>query len=577
MKYNFVNKIITAISFCSIITSCSDFLNLSPVDEVSDAIFWNDNESVRNYVNGLYETFNFPKGWWGKGMNELGLSPQMRIDSWSDDVLNLDVSDVPVGTFTNTFEIYGDGAFSYGRIRRTNIAIENIDKLAVNLTEKEKNIYIAEAKFVRAYLYFQKVRYFGGIPIIDKIMTTDDELNLPRNTEEECMDFIIKDLDFASKNLPDKWSGSDWGRATAGAALALKARAELHAGLFDDCISTTEEIFKLNCYDLEPEYGDLFNNPTTFLTSKETIFALQCKYPGNGNLMQLMMTPNVESQDALKGWGTPCPTQNLVDDYYVKDIDGKAKKWNETTYFSQNYPTKGVSAMYDNRDKRFYATVIYNGCEVRYRGYQPCIANLYSEPTAEEKTSSWVSGYAHNSDLCSPTGYAPRKFMYIGDEYPSPNFSAEDDRENHYIYLRFGEVLLNYAEALLEKDRIDDAKAQLNRIRERTGLPPYSSITFEDYMRERRVELAYEGHRYFDLIRWAKNGRIDPDIPELNKTPNMIKIHGSSAMTYDIVPVEYGGDRILRKFEAPKRYYFPIPYKEIMQNPELKQNEYWDF
>ena len=578
MKRNFIiNKLVIAISCCSFFTSCADYLDLKPVDEVSDATFWADNSSVEYYINGLYETFNFPQGWWGGGMNEVGLSCHMRIDAWSDDVLNLVVSDVPVGTFTNTFEMYGDGAFSYGRIRRTNIAIQNIEKLAVNLSEDEKNRYIAEAKFVRAYLYFQKVKYFGGIPIVDKIMTLDDNLDLPRNSEEECMRFIISDLDFASKNLPVKWTGNDWGRATSGAALALKARAELHAGLFEDCINTTKEIFKLNIYDLENEYGDLFNNPITYKTSKETIFALQSKYPGNGNLLQLMMTPNVESQDALKGWGTPCPTQNLVDEYYMIDTDGKAKRWNETNYFNDNYATQGVAAMYEHRDKRFYATVIYNGCVVDYRGYEPCTANLYCNPTAEEKTSSWISDYAHNADLCSPTGYAPRKFMYIGEDYPSPNFSAQDDRENHYIYLRYGEVLLNYVEALLETDNIPEATTQLNYIRKRAGLPPYDNITFEDYKRERRVELAFEGHRYFDLIRWAKNGRHDSNIPELNKTPNMIRIDGSSAMKYTITPVQYGGDRILRKFEAPKRYYFPIPYKEIMMNPKLEQNEYWNF
>ncbi len=538
--------------------ACDDFLEKKPLDKISDADVWNDESLIETYINSLYRYLTIPGG---RNNIVTGVTDRLTEECWSDNAQHgagffMDIHNITLGNFSSA-DNFG---FQFNDIRDANIAIKNIPEST--LDENKKNLFLAQAYFFRAYFYAQKVKYFGGLPIIDRPLTPNDDLNLPRNTLDECYDFIISDLRKAADFLPVQWPPDEFGRVTKGAALCMKSRVELYAERYDEVIKTCEEAMKLG-YDLHPDYEELFNKREPYKTSKEVLMVIQFKDPERAHYLELHQNPNRGLE--IYGWGAACPTQDLVDEYFVVDDDGVARRWEESHTFLENFPIIGTHAMWMNRDKRFYATVLYDSTFIEYPGAKQCLIMTVGHPLSYLATG--------DGQHLSQTGYYLAKFRYMGDQAKKiPNY-ASGPTDVHWILFRYAEVLLNYAEALIYSNRANEALYPLNEIRERAGLPPLTTVNNieENYKRERRLELAFECHRYWDLVRWGR--KENSTVPELNRPKKRIRI-AMDRKSYVIEPSPQ--PHYQDRFETPKRYWFPIPFGEIVKNPKLKQNPGWE-
>jgi len=405
----------------------------------------------------------------------------------------------------------------------------------------------AEVHILRAYFYFELITRYGGVPLVEQTLSNSDNLNLSRTNYDDIVDFIVTEIDQNKDQLQDNWKTYDVnrdGRFDRGAALALKARVLLYAAspLHNENNDITKwvkaaeaayDVINLNRYTLNDSYRDLFLK-TNSATSKEVIWAIR-----NGN------SNNMESQNypigTSGGHSGVTPSQNLVDAY---------------EYLGNPNPTDP----YANRDPRLAASVVTNN-------------STWTGRTIEIRLGGRDSGDNINS---SRTGYYLKKFLV-----DNMDLLHGETQIHNWIVFRYAEILLNYAEAMNEAYGPDDnnrysltAREAINIVRNRLGvsMPPVDvAIGDKTAMRgkikhERRIELAFEGHRYWDLLRWkdAEN--------ELNKPLEGIKAtkNDDGSFSYEKFNVEN------RKFIAPKMYFFPIPNNEIIKSGgTLVQNPGW--
>ncbi|ACU04444.1 RagB/SusD family nutrient uptake outer membrane protein [Pedobacter heparinus] len=474
----------------------------------------------------------------------------------------------------------------YANIRRANIYLQKADGSPLSAALKARTK--AEARFLRAWYYFMMVKTFGGIPIIgDKVFEASDEVNVPRNTYAESVDYLIKELDQIAAALPlvDDYPERDYGRVTRGAALSLKSRILLYAAspLFNggaitsdpvkaalvsypaaslsrwaDAAKAAEDVINLNQYALMKDNSTPgLGFSKVFLTrapNPEFIFA-QLK-PNNKDLENFYNPPS------RGGNWYSSPTQNLVNDFGT--INGKPIA---TDLKSPSNP-QGYDAAnpYSNRDPRMGYTVIYNGA-------------LWFNKTTNRKdpvyTFIGAGGTMDSISIKTPysgssTGYYCRKMC---DENVSANGTATTQRG--YAMIRYAEILLNYAEAINESGQTSKAYPKLIEIRDRAGIKAGTDGLYglkanmsQEEMRaviqnERRVELAFEEHRFWDVRRWKIAEQTD------NVTTQGIKITKSgSTYTYALTPVRKHNFR-------PAMYVLPIPQTEISKMPALIQNPGW--
>lgn len=445
---------------------------------------------------------------------------------------------------------------SYRSIRECNFALNGLDE--VPMSDARKARLRAELKFIRAFRYHDLIRNYGGVVLMgDKVYSLSDNLQddalFQRASLKASIDYAVAQLDEAAAGLPTD-NNDSWplGRATKGAALALKARLLLYAasplynvGTWAAAATAAQAVIGMNKYNLyQGGYGNLFLGTN----NTELIFArLYTKNAGHTHL-EIANGPN-----GYGGWGGNLPLQNLVDDYRM--MDGKPITDPTSSYDPAN--------PYVGRDPRFYATILYNGAS--YRG---ATVDLYIPGGKDSKDGpdNWNT---------SKTGYNLKKFM--NDAYPLQNPWGNAGFQPWY-YVRYAEVLLNYAEAANEAYGPDvlptgatlTARAAVNLVRARTGVnmpavaAGISQANLRDVIRyERRVELAFEEHRFYDVRRWQIADATE------NKPAGGI-IVTKTGNTYTYTPkVALDG----RHFET-KHYWLPIPRAEILSsNNKLKQND----
>jgi hypothetical protein len=366
-----------------------------------------------------------------------------------------------------------------------------------------------------------------------------------RFTAKACLDYTIAELDAAAKDLPLANADKSWdlGRATRGAALALKARLMLYAasplynaGSWADAAAAAKAVMDLNQYSLAPDYARLFLTPS----SNEIIFERQYAIGARHVCLEISNAPN-----GYGGWAGNTPLQNLVDAYEMNN--GKTIT-DPTSGYNEQRP-------YDNRDARFYATILYNGA--LYRGDT---VDIYTPggKDSQDGPSNWNT---------TKTGYYLRKFMDDNNPIDNPwNIAGLQP----WIYIRYAEVLLNYAEAQNEAVGPDATVYNaINQIRQRASvnqpaLPPgLTQAQMRDAIRrERQVELAFEEHRFYDVRRW----RI-AITTENAPAGGMTVTRSGNTFTYTRKIALNG-----RAFE-PKHHFLPIPRSEILSsNNELMQN-----
>lgn len=453
---------------------------------------------------------------------------------------------------------------SYTAIRKANLFLSKIDK--VPTTDQTKVYWKAEARFIRAMSYFEMIRRYGGVPLIgNKILNFTDDFNIPRNSFAECVQYIVTELD----DIKDKLRKApvtdvDLGRITEGAALALKSRLLLYnasplnnpandASKWQSAYDAAKEVMNLNVYKLVAATGatagtDAFRN--IFITRKndEVILAYQ-----------RALNQTIERDNAPVGYKTPnssagltSPTQEFVDAFPTNT----GLPINKTLAAYKANP-------YLNRDQRLEATIFYNGSKWLNRAVETFEGGL-DKPNRTGQTQT-------------KTGYYLKKF--IADNANSTAYSAES---HNFIIFRYAEILLNLAEAANELGKNAEALAQLRELRKRAGIAqntvpvtPGQTYGLKDNLTkdelktaielERRIELAFEEHRFWDMRR-----------RKLAETSFNKMLHGmqiiktGNILNYtetDVEPI---------RFLAPKMYLYPIPYSETLKNTALTQNPGWN-
>ena len=423
---------------------------------------------------------------------------------------------------------------AYGSIRQINQFLE-MQKQYSKFSKEQNDRWEAQARFFRAFLYFQLAKRHGGV-IIYKELPSSNEKAI--STAEETWKFIAEDLDFAAANLPAEWTEAvHKGRITKGAAYAFKSRAMLYAEKWQEAYDAASEVEKLNLYDLVANYADAWKGH-----NKEAIIEFDYnKDSGPNHTFDRYYVPQCDGYD-FGGLGTP--TQEMVEAYETKD--GKSVDWTKWHTKTTEVPP------YANLEPRFGATIIYAGCTWKGKqmdcsvgGTNGAFMPYREQPYSYGKTT---------------TGYFLRKLM---DETLTDVKSVKSSQP--WVELRFAEVLLNKAEAAYRLNKYSEAQSLMNRVRARVGLPGKSTTGetwFKDYRKERKVELAYEGHLFWDMRRW-KLAHIEY---------NNYRCHGMKIAngTYEYVDCD-GQDR---KF-LQKLYVLPVPTSELKNNKQAVQYDEW--
>jgi len=584
------------------LTGCNDILDLTPKDQLSDAAVFTDPNLAQAFVNDMYRGM-------GHGLYEIMLA---SISDETHFIHNYNTEPIVKSIITSSDRgALEDGRYghfnwanNFSRIRQTNIFLSKIDGTSFDAALKQR--MKGEAYFLRAYFYHNLMRMYGGVPLITKVYGLNDDFRVARHSFKETVDFIVANADSATALLPPSYSGADVGRATKGVALALKARVLLYAAsdlynyrvipsdspyigyttpqdrtaLWRAAKNAAQAVMDLGTYSLfrptpasaqeaAQNYAALFLQQTSteaimsrfFLTTRD-----DGAYPNRDN------GPN-----GYHTWGGNTPIQNLVDDYRM--ADGSKFDWNNPAH---------AAAPYANRDPRFYGSILYDGAPWRQRpddvkkldaigviqtfrqlriidttvvAGQPKIDTTMVPglDTRDSPVENWNGAYS---------GYYIRKFI-------DPALNAQFIRQQvPWIYFRYAEILLNYAEASIELNELGDAVNVLNQIRQRGGMPLFSAglgqaALRDEYRNERRVEMAFEEQRFFDVRRWM----IAPAV--LSKVAAGINVFldgGNRADRTTWRNYRYVTDTIQARAWNNKMYFMPIRLDELNRNSLLKQN-----
>lgn len=549
----------------TLIVSCQRTLETVPIEQQTLDLVFDSQDSAGVQANRfLYDMYIHVPGIYNRvGGDFLGSSTD---DAISSNPSNTSVQQLAQGSYSSTGYPDDQWANEYAAIRQANIFIDNIDR--VPLIGKLSNgtpmnrVWKAEAKFLRALCYWELVKRYGGVPILgDTVFQLGDNLQVPRNSFADCINYIVSQCDTIADSLrPDPIDPAFIEMPTKAAALALKAQVLLYAasplyngGNIDPgnnltgytdysadrwkaAVDAAKAIMDMGVFSLDTiSFNDVFITQN----NNERIFARQ---GGNGT--------RVENENGPVGYttqlnsGRTSPTQELVDAFGM--ANGKPITDPTSGYDPQN--------PYANRDPRLYATVFYNGAQWLGRPVQTFEGGADKPGGSQQQTR---------------TGYYLRKFM--GDFENTNVYSNHSDDD---ILFRYAEVLLNYAEALNEYLPAPDQDVYnaVEAIRKRAGLNPYQLAPglSQAQMRaiihnERRKELAFEDQRYYDVRRWKEADTA------FNKTLHEELIYqlGTGQLTYQAVPV------FKMVFESPKMYFAPIPYSEVVKNRNMVQNPGW--
>ncbi|WP_256009247.1 RagB/SusD family nutrient uptake outer membrane protein [Desertivirga xinjiangensis] len=483
------------------------------------------------------------------------------LDAATDDAVSSQLSgDIHILAkgYQNQFEVVDEVfAHNYTGISRANLFLSKID--VVPVSETFKQYWKAEARFLRAMFYFELIKRYGGVPLVgEDIFEMEDKISLPRNSFAECAQYITAECDAVSGLLRKDAAlvpANELGRITQGAALALKARTLLYAasplnnsandaGRWQEAADAAKAIIDLNYFNLNSSFSGIF----TTRNVKEAILSVQS---AKSSSLEQANSPVGYYSDLYKSNGTTSPTQNLVEAFPM--LNGRGIHENGSGYDEQD--------PYTGRDPRLEATVFYNGQEWLGRPVETFDGGKDRPGTALIQTK---------------TGYYLRKFL--PDLSSASNYPAAD---HNFIIFRYAEVLLNYAEAINEAaDAVanrDIAYAQLKAIRGRAKITAGDGSLYglkgnmtQDEMREairleRRLELAFEEHRFWDVRRWMTAET------EFNKMLRGIRITKTAdgSFSYHVEAVES------LVFQAPQMYRYPIPFAELQANKALIQNPGW--
>lgn len=513
-----------------------DFFDKQPLDQASDATFWKTEGDAQLALVGCYNT---GAGWQAEDFWTPRALLYLDLMAGNGSEKELIPDHVTDGTLTSTYWVTG-GYWSntYKKITTCNNFLDHIENITMDATQKA--ILTAEVRTIRAYQYFNLALYFGDVPLVQHVLTMEEANSVSRTPKADVWSFVETELKESAEVLPTTRPDAENGRITAGAALGILGRLQMAEKKWSDAAATYKKIIDFNSYSIDPNYRELFLGGHEF--SKEIIMSSQYLADTYGQVLLIYLTP-----EQWGGWHQFSPFNELVKTYECTD----GKTIEESTLYDPNNP-------YENRDPRLDATIFIPERTV-FRG------STY--------TTNPASG---NNDKFGKypvwSGYGILKFME-----DDPSVSVWSSGTN-WIMIRYAEILLGYLESQVESGAaIDqallDQTINLVRGRAAVNMPPVTTTNStelrEIIRRERRVEFAFEGLRYYDILRW------DIAADELNHQFTGQKLTNDPA-NYTDYPVDADGYYIMsqqnKKFIKDKNELWPIPQSERDINPNLTQN-----
>lgn len=552
----------------TLFSSCAK-LDLNPLSEASSENWYSDPTELVISLNDFYRDYlwEIESGFWS----------DRRTDDWNQRDYIYELAN---GSAVSTWSYNSYWTNTYKGISRANRIEESVKKLRGEYSDAELNPLLAEALFFRAYFYSRMITLYGDVPFYTGYLSIEDAFKMGRIPKETIINQIYQDFDFAAEYLPEENNAGNVTRVNKGAAYALKAKWALQFGDYETALSAAEDCINLGVYKLHPDFGQLFRDKKV---NSEVIFSI----PHSASLeLTSSGKPNVQSIRSFMlrtagGTATAQPSWELLAAFDCTD----GKPIDESPLFDPHDPFK-------NRDPRCNETFVEPGTVVYGFVFDPNpgttnVLNTNTGAMVRNKDNKVNDQYAAYNSCCLKKG-------------------AQDDwlstyNDNPTVIMRYAEVLLIYAEAKIELGQIDakvlnainDVRARAYGV-SRAQVSAYPEVSGSDQAelrrqvrKERRVEFAWEGRRYFDLLRWgwlekayshnmyghlnqeaikayhAAGNWFWPEAPEIDEDG----FANFAPMFEKGLIMQYGE----RKFD-PKSYLWPIPNTDILINKNINQN-----
>lgn len=503
-------KTIFLVPLSALLCCCTDFLDRVPLDSPSMGTFWQNAEQAELWVNNLY--------------NGLGDINDAKFEAFSDNAFGraaFGANNIATGIFEpNDADVQNQ--WNYRKIRESLEFFENIGRVP-GISPEKLDALSGQANFILAYRYFRLATLYRDVPLVTQPLAVN-ESDVPKSPKSEVVAYILERLDMAVSQLPVSWPATENGRITKGAALSLKARVLLYNERWAEAAAAAKEVMDLGVYELHPDFEGLFKESSNNAT-KESI--LERQYAQNAEEHELGRHYNFRSID---GFAIIQPMKELGEAFPMSD----GLPVTESPLYNPSNP-------FENRDPRFYGTFNYPGRTMN---------GFTFDPVNDELDKNFTFTYLFYRKYVTDFVRGQRVNLY----------------KNWYVF-RYADVLLMYAEARNEASGPEETIYQaLNQIRRRAGLPDIDRSRYADqaslreFIRnERRIELAGEGLRYFDIIRWKtaesvlngqfKSMEVPGWLPEINVQT--------------------------RVFLPAKHYVWPIPQIAIDRAVNLEQHPEW--
>lgn len=536
MKY--IKNLIALMCMGVLASSCNEFLERDNPTATTDEKWWVNQGQLDNALKPIY--LGLPSG--VITYDRKYSNARVQLHGVTDDAVfranYLDYESFTLGTATSSSPIPLDFyKVKYGLIRDASRFLENYHRAFIS-DPGLKERYAAEARALRAWMHMELFMLFGPIPIVDKSITPDEQY-IPRNTQEDVVNFIVREFDMAAEVLPAAYSDNEAWRFSKGACYASESELYLFIGDYAKAAQAAKKVIDLNVYELYQSKANPKNSYAALFSyeAKQNKERVLYSERGNRQAFRRLAPKSISGQTSIS------PTAELVNAYETKQ-----------GYTLQELGADSVKIYtedphyHDNRDPRLRASVLFPGETFLKKKFDPFSS------TSPDLMGQWASTY---------TGYWVKKWVNSTDQS-----RGTDKGDLDFFIIRYAEVLLNYVEGLVESGDWNnpDVYLYLNAIRNRAGMPDVDRSRYntqeklrELVRRERRVELAFEGQRFFDIRRWRIGEKV------MGGT-----VHGAvSPETKQPIVVE------TRQFNPEKDYLWPIPIRELNTNPKMVQNKGW--
>lgn len=555
MKFNKIAILLLSADLLTT-TSC-DFMDCDESDNYTLQEIQGSYNRVKQFVTSIY----------GYLPSDFCNMHGAMLDAATDDAIHVYESSaiqrIVNGTWSANYTVDDKFAYYYNAIHDANYYLTTLSGLTFDTWKNGDDYqdwmqnydnYQYQVRFLRAYFYFELVRRYQNVPLITKPLSQTEANQIKPSSAQEVLKFIINECTEIAPKLPIKSTSiaqAENGRATRAMAMALKSRAALYAA--SPLYSTNGDNAKWTeaakaSHDIIASAGELGLGLDTYANlfksknynSKEVIL---CRPTGTSKTFEQANYP----MGVTGGNTTTCSTENLASAFEMKD--GRAFDWNDPTMKANPYK---------DRDPRFYLTIVHNGM-------------LWPAKKAVDISEGGANGLSLTN--ATTTGYYMRK--YVDNSISFEAGSTTTATHHNWILFRYAEVLLNYAEAMIHVNGNCDykdatytmsAREALNAVRKRAGIPEVAACSQDEFLmrvkHERRVEMAFEGQRFWDLRRW-KN---------LDETKNIYAVR----ITHHDGVLSYEKTLLSERSVSNKLYFYPIANVELFKNKKLVQNSGWD-